>query len=116
MRVALQTNPLLPLTKEIRAIDFLRSASAASRPASPVVQAVDCVHAEAALAKGDAVKCSSAPTRTAPAAGMTVLKTSISCDAPSVQGVQASVPRAGSTGIDSTGPVSPCTRTSIAPG
>ena len=79
MRVALQTKPLAPLTKVIRAIDFLRSAIAASSPASPVVHAVDSVHAAAALAKGDAVKCSSAPTCSALAAGATGLKTSISC-------------------------------------
>src|SRR5262249_26249191 len=109
MSVPVQRKALVPSTKFIRATDFVRSAIAESSVASPVEQAVVIVHDAAALVNGDSVKWTMAVARTAPGSSATGENTSIICSDPSVHGVHASAPFAGSTGLHSMRPSFPCT-------
>src|SRR5258706_8320706 len=112
MSVPVQRKPLLPSTKVIFATDFVRSAIAVSSTASPVEQAVESVHDAAALVNGESVKWSTAVARPAPGSSAAGENTSIICSEPSVHGVQASLPFAGSMDLHSTRPSLPCARTS----
>src|SRR5262249_59657611 len=102
-------------TNETLATDFVRSAIAPSSAESLDEQETGIVHEAAAAfgAIGDSVKCTTEATLTAPASGRTALKSSITCAAPSVHGVQASLPSDPSIVISSMRASSPCTRASI---
>src|SRR4029079_11806130 len=110
--VPVQRKALAPSTKFIRATDFVRSAIAVSSAASAVEHAVESVHDAAALVNGESVKWTTAVARTAPGSSAAGENTSINCSEPSVHGVQASLPFAGSTDLHSTRPSLPCARTS----
>src|ERR1700682_1030330 len=103
MSVPEQRKPDPPSTKLSLTTDFLRSAIAASSPPSPLVHIVGTVQLPAAAlaSSGESVKCSTAATRTASGDGSTGLKSSITCEEPSVHGVHASLPEFGSMSLDS---------------
>ena len=77
--VPVQTKARPASMKLMSAIDFLRTAMAASSAASPVLHLVSTVHAAAALASSGRSKCTTPPSRTADVAGRTAANTSTSC-------------------------------------